>query len=40
MRTTRFFQGLSLASFGLATYNTYNNIQTRRNKEELEGKLA
>lgn len=36
MKTTRFFQALSLTSFGLAAYNTLKNNQTRRIKEELE----
>jgi hypothetical protein len=36
MKTTRFFQGLSLTSFGLAVYNTWNNIHIRRIKGELE----
>jgi hypothetical protein len=36
MRTTRFFQAVSLTLFGLATYNTINNIQARRIIEELE----
>jgi Rad3-related DNA helicase len=40
MRTTRFFQALTLTSFGMAGYNTVNNIQARRIKEELEKELA
>ena len=36
MRTTRFFQAVSLTSFGLATYNNLNNIHARRIREELE----
>jgi len=36
MKTTRFFQALSLTSFGLAAYNTLNNIKVRRIKEELD----
>jgi hypothetical protein len=36
MKTTRFFQGLSLTSFGLAVYNTLKNNQNRRIKDDLE----
>lgn len=35
MRTTRIFQALTLTSFGLATYNTINNVQARKLREQL-----
>jgi hypothetical protein len=35
MKTTRIFQALTLTSFGLATYNTINNVQARKLREEL-----
>jgi translation initiation factor 2 beta subunit (eIF-2beta)/eIF-5 len=35
MRTTRIFQALTLTSFGLAAYNTVNNVITRKLREQL-----
>jgi hypothetical protein len=35
MRVTRIFQALTLTSFGLAAYNTVNNVQARKLREQL-----
>jgi hypothetical protein len=36
MRITRIFQALTLTSFGLAAYNTVNNVQARKLREPTE----
>jgi hypothetical protein len=36
MRTTRFFQSLTLTTFGLALYNTNHGIKARQLKQELD----
>ena len=36
MNSNRFFKALSLTSFGLAAYNTLNNTNIRRIKDDLE----
>jgi hypothetical protein len=36
MRITRIFQALTLTSFGLAAYNTVNNVQARKLREPAE----